>query len=104
MSQFTLYGRLKKPKPDFSKAMGPSEVRRQLPCLHLHASLARKGRRCNLVAGPWSGVAFSPCALPAQARDFYASFVSLVQESYAPDKVQDGVFGAMMDVALVNDG
>jgi D-Tyr-tRNAtyr deacylase len=26
VSQFTLYGRLKKPKPDFSKAMGPDKV------------------------------------------------------------------------------
>jgi D-tyrosyl-tRNA(Tyr) deacylase len=28
VSQFTLYGRLKKPKPDFSKAMGPDKVTR----------------------------------------------------------------------------
>jgi D-tyrosyl-tRNA(Tyr) deacylase len=27
VSQFTLYGRLKKPKPDYSKAMGPDQVR-----------------------------------------------------------------------------
>jgi hypothetical protein len=26
VSQFTLYGRLKKPKPDYSKAMGPDQV------------------------------------------------------------------------------
>lgn len=26
VSQFTLYGRLKKPKPDYSKAMGPEQV------------------------------------------------------------------------------
>jgi D-Tyr-tRNAtyr deacylase len=26
VSQFTLYGRLKKPKPDYSKAMGPDKV------------------------------------------------------------------------------
>ena len=27
VSQFTLYARLKKPKPDFSKAMAPDQVR-----------------------------------------------------------------------------
>ena len=27
VSQFTLYARLKKPKPDYSKAMGPTQVR-----------------------------------------------------------------------------
>lgn len=63
VSQFTLYGRLKKPKPDYSKAMPPQ-----------------------------------------QARDFYASFVDRVRREYAAGKVQDGVFGAMMDVQLVNDG
>jgi D-Tyr-tRNAtyr deacylase len=26
VSQFTLYGRLKKPKPDFSRAMAPDQV------------------------------------------------------------------------------
>ena len=36
------------------------------------------------------------------AKVLYQQFVDLVRESH--DKVQDGVFGAMMDVALVNDG
>jgi D-tyrosyl-tRNA(Tyr) deacylase len=26
VSQFTLYGRLRKPKPDYSRAMGPDQV------------------------------------------------------------------------------
>jgi hypothetical protein len=30
VSQFTLYARLKKPKPDYSRAMGPDQVR--VPC------------------------------------------------------------------------
>eukprot|EP00882_Tetradesmus_deserticola_P008690 GHRQ01009163.1.p2 GENE.GHRQ01009163.1~~GHRQ01009163.1.p2 ORF type:complete len:105 (+),score=41.51 GHRQ01009163.1:359-673(+) len=63
VSQFTLYGRLKKPKPDFSKAMGPDK-----------------------------------------ARECYQSFVELMRAAYQPDRVQDGVFGAMMNVELVNDG
>ncbi|KAF8058089.1 dtd [Scenedesmus sp. PABB004] len=63
VSQFTLYGRLKKPRPDFSKAMPPD-----------------------------------------RAREVYAGLVERVRAAYAPDRVCDGVFGAMMDVALINDG
>lgn len=39
-----------------------------------------------------------------KARDMYSLFFSKVQELYEPEKVKDGVFQAMMDVALVNDG
>jgi D-tyrosyl-tRNA(Tyr) deacylase len=38
------------------------------------------------------------------ARQLYKEFVAMVRTAYEPDKVRDGVFGAMMDVALVNDG
>jgi hypothetical protein len=34
----------------------------------------------------------------------YKSFFEKIQEMYEPDKVKDGIFAAMMDVALVNDG
>ena len=62
VSQFTLYGSLKKGKrPSFDKAMPP-----------------------------------------AQAKEFYANFVEKLRALYP--KVQDGVFGAMMKVSLVNDG
>ncbi|KAG2438375.1 hypothetical protein HYH02_010830 [Chlamydomonas schloesseri] len=64
VSQFTLYARLKKPKPDYSKAMGPT-----------------------------------------QAKDLYGQLVEEVRRQYGgPERVKDGVFGAKMDVALVNDG
>jgi len=63
VSQFTLYGRLKKPKPDYSRAMGPE-----------------------------------------QAKDFYTQFVKRVRNAYVPERVKDGVFGAMMSVKLENDG
>jgi D-aminoacyl-tRNA deacylase len=63
VSQFTLYARLKKPRPDFSKAMGP-----------------------------------------APAREFWSQFVDHVRKQYTPDKVLDGIFGAMMDVEMVNNG
>ncbi|EKG10750.1 D-tyrosyl-tRNA(Tyr) deacylase [Macrophomina phaseolina MS6] len=38
------------------------------------------------------------------ARDLYSSFFQKTQELYEKDKVKDGIFQAMMDVALVNDG
>lgn len=38
------------------------------------------------------------------ASELYANFVSMVRDRYNPEKVKDGVFGAMMDVALINDG
>ncbi|KAJ9524561.1 hypothetical protein QJQ45_024146 [Haematococcus lacustris] len=63
VSQFTLYGRLQKAKPDFTKAMST-----------------------------------------APAKEMWAAFVAQVQEAHKPELVKDGVFGAMMDVALVNDG
>jgi D-aminoacyl-tRNA deacylase len=40
----------------------------------------------------------------APAQELYQQFVDLVKSSYQADKVQGGRFGAMMDVALVNDG
>jgi D-aminoacyl-tRNA deacylase len=41
-------------------------------------------------------------AIPAQT--LYQQFLDMVRKDYVAEKVQDGVFGAMMDVALVNDG
>ncbi|KAI9813292.1 MAG: D-tyrosyl-tRNA(Tyr) deacylase [Pycnora praestabilis] len=39
-----------------------------------------------------------------KAKDLYDHFFNKVQEIYTPDKVKNGVFQAMMDVGLVNDG
>lgn len=38
------------------------------------------------------------------AREVYGHFYKSVQRQYAEEKVKDGVFQAMMDVSLVNDG
>ena len=38
------------------------------------------------------------------AEKMYGEFLDLLRKAYEPEKIQDGVFGAMMDVALVNDG
>ncbi|RDL37597.1 D-tyrosyl-tRNA(Tyr) deacylase [Venustampulla echinocandica] len=40
----------------------------------------------------------------SEAKQLYELFVSKVQQGYMPDRVKDGVFQAMMEVALVNDG
>lgn len=39
-----------------------------------------------------------------QAKELYQRFVLKVSEGYKAEKVKDGVFQAMMEVALVNDG
>jgi len=39
-----------------------------------------------------------------QAKELYQHFVTKVAQGYQADKVKDGVFQAMMEVALVNDG
>lgn len=42
---------------------------------------------------------------PQDARVFYQQFLEKLRSHYpGPDKIQDGVFGAMMKVQLVNDG
>jgi D-tyrosyl-tRNA(Tyr) deacylase len=41
-------------------------------------------------------------AIPAQ--EMYNEFLELLKSNYEPEKIFDGQFGAMMDVALVNDG
>ena len=38
------------------------------------------------------------------AEKLYSDFVKMVGDAYDADKVKNGVFGAMMDVQLVNDG
>ncbi|KAL1902932.1 D-tyrosyl-tRNA(Tyr) deacylase [Sporothrix stenoceras] len=39
-----------------------------------------------------------------EAQRLYNYFVQKVRENFAADRVKDGVFRAMMEVALVNDG
>jgi D-tyrosyl-tRNA(Tyr) deacylase len=64
VSQFTLYGKMKKGnKPDFHDA-----------------------------------------AKPETARRVYDYFYDKMRESYVPDRVKNGVFQAMMEVELKNDG
>ena len=39
-----------------------------------------------------------------QAKELYDYFVEKIRGDYQRERVRDGVFAAMMDVALVNDG
>jgi len=54
---------------------------------------ARKGRRPS----------YAKAASPEAAASLYRDFVALLQ-TRAPGRVSEGVFGAMMEVELVNDG
>ena len=47
---------------------------------------------------------FHGAAGPEMARELYEYFVERVRVGYRRERVGDGVFGAMMQVALVNDG
>ena len=47
---------------------------------------------------------FHQAAPNTQARELYDRFFSKVQELYGPERVKNGVFQAMMQVGLVNDG
>ena len=38
-----------------------------------------------------------------QAKELYLEFIERLRSEYVPDRVKDGIFGAMMHVSLVND-
>jgi len=39
-----------------------------------------------------------------QSKQFYSQFLQDLKKSYQEDKIKDGVFGAMMDVEIINEG
>ncbi|WPH01604.1 putative aminoacyl-tRNA hydrolase [Acrodontium crateriforme] len=47
---------------------------------------------------------FHKAAAPTKGKELYDTFFSQVRKLYQEDRVKDGVFQAMMDVSLVNDG
>lgn len=47
---------------------------------------------------------FHGAAGPDTAKELYSQFLQRLRQLFPPDRVQDGVFQAMMQVALVNDG
>ncbi len=46
---------------------------------------------------------FTKALPPAEALQIYQKFISLLKKEY-PDRVQEGVFQAHMEVSLINDG
>ncbi|KAF2753414.1 hypothetical protein EJ05DRAFT_505054 [Pseudovirgaria hyperparasitica] len=47
---------------------------------------------------------FHKSASGDQAKELYTAFFKAVQDLYQSERVKDGIFQAMMDVALINDG
>ena len=47
---------------------------------------------------------FHGAAKPEIAKELYDLFLSKISAQYVPNRVKDGVFQAMMEVSLVNDG
>ncbi|KAI9208257.1 putative D-tyrosyl-tRNA deacylase [Polychytrium aggregatum] len=39
-----------------------------------------------------------------ESRDMYELFLNKLRASYNPERIKDGVFGAMMQVSIVNEG
>ena len=54
----------------------------------------RKGNRPN----------FTAAAKPERAKKLYEKFISDLKELLGENRVAEGVFGAMMEVELINDG
>lgn len=75
-------------------------------CQKLSAELTSKVSQFTLLASTRKGYKpdFHGAAGGDHARSYYQHFFAKVQNSYKPERVKDGVFQAMMDVALVNDG
>jgi D-tyrosyl-tRNA(Tyr) deacylase len=47
---------------------------------------------------------FSAAARPEEAEPLYQAFVERLRDALGPGRVQTGVFRAMMEVTIVNDG
>lgn len=76
--------------------LGVREIEGEILCVSQFTLLAsmKKGNKPD----------FHQSANGLKAKTLYHAFFKRMGELYTPDKVKDGVFAAMMDVALVNDG
>ena len=106
VSQFTLYALAKGNKPDYHLAMPPAMVH-NCPLMHdeergLRCSAGGVFRRCGaIVCDP--ALIDIKSQLSVQAKVYYLGFLERLRSEYVAERVQDGIFGAMMDVSLVND-
>lgn len=73
-----------------------------LPCLTLVSAVSQ----FTLLASTKKGNKpdFHKSAPAAKGKELYDHFIRHVQSGYREDRVKDGVFQAMMDVGLINDG
>ncbi|MGE5456943.1 MAG: D-aminoacyl-tRNA deacylase [Methanococcaceae archaeon] len=55
---------------------------------------ARKGNRPN----------FTQAARPEKAEEYYRLFIERMQQNLGPERIKTGIFGAMMQVSILNDG
>ncbi|RIB03292.1 D-tyrosyl-tRNA deacylase [Gigaspora rosea] len=45
------------------------------------------------------------CSMKAEfSKEMYTNFINRMKQEYFEDRIKDGVFGAMMNVSLVNEG
>ena len=76
------------------------------PCLTVYIVLTSTVSQFTLLASTKKGNKpdFHKSAPAAKGKELYDAFFSQVRSLYREDRVKDGVFQAMMDVGLVNDG
>jgi D-tyrosyl-tRNA(Tyr) deacylase len=91
VSQFTLHGKPCHQTPQPATSRGPAGAKSQ--CMHWRGSAVLKGNKPD----------FHHAMPPARSRPFWDKFVAAVEKKL-PGKVQQGQFGALMQVHLVNDG
>ncbi|KAI9817022.1 MAG: D-tyrosyl-tRNA(Tyr) deacylase [Thelocarpon impressellum] len=82
---------------------------RQSPCFDITNDLQSAGATVSqftLLASTKKGSKpdFHGAMGGAQAKELYDYFFSRVQQGYSSDRVKDGLFQAMMEVGLINDG
>lgn len=84
---------------------GPKGMCRKLSCALLRRCVPTMYTQHAALDQPFSVLTSAPHGVfVLQAKQSYEAFVQAAREAYVADRVKDGVFGAMMDVSLVNDG
>ncbi len=99
--QFTLYANIKKNKPDFRLAMGADRSR---DFYQLFLERLRKGYRADRIKGDCLHLLLLILLVFFAVFSLWFAFPSSGSKRRTEVLFPDGVFGAMMEVQLVNDG